>query len=217
MLVTIDGPAGAGKSTLAKLMADRLHWDHIDSGALYRAAALLLEKEQNDHEISLSDMAAKVHDADIRFIGDNVYIGSRDVSALIRTSHIDEKVSAWAIIGAFRSALTEVMRRHAEIYPNAIIDGRDIGSVVFPDADLKIYLDAALEIRARRRLAERPGRGVDEMMNELRRRDRRDSERIISPMIIPSGALVVDTSRLTEIEVLERVMRHLQPLLARAK
>lgn len=209
MLVTIDGPAGAGKSTLARLLAARLAWEHIDSGALYRAAALFLEEERAKRAISVSDIGALVSVAEIRMIRGRTYVGPRDVTAQIRTSHIDQVVSRQATVGAFRKALTTIMRQHAIACENAIIDGRDIGSVVFPHADLKVYLDARLEARARRRLTERGGRDLDLMVDELKSRDMRDSDRAISPLVIPLGALVVDTTDLTATEVLEWVVRSL--------
>ena len=212
MLVTIDGPAGAGKSTLAKLLAARLSWNHIDSGALYRAAALLLDEKYPDNVIATSDLMTELRSTEIRLSGERVFTGHRDLTAFIRTSHIDEVVSELATISAFRDALTNIMRHHAMMCTNAIIDGRDIGSVVFPKADLKIYLNATLIVRARRRLSERPGRNLNEVMDELRRRDLRDSERTVSPMKIPLGALVIDTTQMAADQVLEKVIGSLRQL-----
>jgi len=182
MLVAIDGPAGAGKSTVARAVARALGFTYLDSGALYRAVAL-----------SGADDASTV---DVRFEGDRVLLGGEDVSAAIRTPEISQEASRRAADPAVRAALLDTQRALIAS-GNWVAEGRDIGTVVAPDAELKVWLTADEAERARRR-----GVSVD----EIRERDERDAGREHSPMVAADDAIEVDTTGLDIDEVVARIV-----------
>jgi len=201
-VVTIDGPAAAGKSTTARAVARALGFLYVDTGALYRALAL---KVQNGG-ISPDDLAAVercASDSDLNLSGSadhpRVWLDGMDVSEEIRTPVVSELASRLAAQSGVRRRLVEIQHGLRERGP-LVAEGRDLGTVVFPDADVKIYLDADLLTRARRRYRELEHRGIpvplDEVTDELRRRDARDRGRTDSPLSVPPGAVVVDTSNL---------------------
>jgi CMP/dCMP kinase len=182
MLVAIDGPAGAGKSTVARAVARALGFTYLDSGALYRAVAL-----------SGADDASTV---DVRFEGDRVLLGGQDVSAAIRTPEISQEASRRAADPAVRAALLDTQRALIAS-GNWVAEGRDIGTVVAPGAELKVWLTADEAERARRR-----GVSVD----EIRERDERDAGREHSPMVAADDAIEVDTTGLDIDEVVARIV-----------
>jgi cytidylate kinase len=182
MLVAIDGPAGAGKSTVARAVARALGFTYLDSGALYRAVAL-----------SGADDASTV---DVRFEGDRVLLGGEDVSAAIRTPEISQEASRRAADPAVRAALLDTQRALIAS-GNWVAEGRDIGTVVAPGAELKVWLTADEAERARRR-----GVSVD----EIRERDERDAGREHSPMVAADDAIEVDTTGLDIDEVVARIV-----------
>jgi CMP/dCMP kinase len=182
MLVAIDGPAGAGKSTVARAVARALGFTYLDSGALYRAVAL-----------SGADDASTV---DVRFEGDRVLLGGEDVSAAIRTPEISQEASRRAADPAVRAALLDTQRALIAS-GNWVAEGRDIGTVVAPDAELKVWLTADEAERARRR-------GVS--VAEIRERDERDAGREHSPMVAADDAIEVDTTGLDIDEVVARIV-----------
>lgn len=201
-VVTIDGPAAAGKSTTARAVAQALGFLYVDTGALYRALALkvleagigpdddeALERLGAATRLSLSGSPEHAH----------VWLDDRDVSAEIRTPEVSEMSSRLAARPAVRRRLADTQRRLRDLGP-LVGEGRDLGTVVFPDAEVKIYLDADLDTRARRRQKELERRGIpvalDEVRAELERRDDRDSTRADSPLKVAPGAQVVDTSDL---------------------
>jgi cytidylate kinase len=217
-VVTIDGPAAAGKSTTARAVAQALGFLYVDTGALYRALAL---KVQNGG-ISPDDVAAVercASDSELALSGladhPRVWLDGVDVSDEIRTPAVSELASRLAAQPAVRRRLVEIQRGLRERGP-LVAEGRDLGTVVFPDADVKVYLDADLATRGRRRYRELERRGIpvplDEVVEELERRDARDRGRKDSPLAIPAGAVVVDTSSLGIDEqvaaVLEAVRAH---------
>jgi CMP/dCMP kinase len=203
MVITIDGPAGSGKSTAARRLAEALGIAYLDSGATYRAVALKAIAAGADFadEPALERLA---RGAGIRLLpgprGTRVFLDGRDVTADIRTPEVSARASELARLPAVRAILVELQRRLAAELGDIVAEGRDQGSVVFPDADVKFYLDAAPAVRAGRRREEllAAGREVaaEEVLRDVLRRDERDRTRDASPLVQPPGALVVDTSNL---------------------
>jgi CMP/dCMP kinase len=199
MIVAIDGPAGTGKSTVARRLAERLSFRYLDTGAMYRALTwLALERgvDLDDEEA----MASLAQESETCFDQDRIGIAGRDVTDLIRTAEIDRVVSSVARHPSVRAVLRERQRILAE-EGNAVMEGRDIGSVVVPDADVKIYLVADAEVRAWRREAERPGIGADALATDLRLRDERDAHQLRPA----PDAQTIDTTELSINEVVEQI------------
>lgn len=205
LIVTMDGPAGTGKSTVSRLVADRLGIPRLDTGAFYRAAGLAALRagvDLDDH-VAVANVVAKLHldQAEGRMMMDGL-----DISEEIRTQIVTEASSRVSIHPDVRGLLVVYQREWVARNDNrAVVEGRDIGSVVFPDATLKVYLDARPEVRAERRAAQ-TGEGYDQVLEELRARDRRDSTRQASPLTVPDGAVVVDTSDMDVEHVVDLVI-----------
>jgi cytidylate kinase len=219
-VITLDGPAGAGKSTTARAVAKRLGFRHLDSGALYRSLAFALlregvpESEWPALELEQLDRLDIVVEAE----GDgvNIYREGVRLSSELRTPEVTESVSAVARLPAVRSWLLAV-QRSVGAHGNIVADGRDMGTVVFPDADVKIFLVAALEERARRRFLQDYGREPtsDEVLETARiigLRDQTDESRSLSPLRCPEGALKVDTTGLTFEDQVALILRQLKDL-----
>jgi len=204
MVITIDGPASSGKSTAARRLAQELGIAYLDSGATYRAVALKAIGEGADFEDAavLADVARR---ARVQLVprpgGLQVLLDDLDVSREIRSHQVGEKASELARLAEVRSVLAELQRRAGRELGSFVAEGRDQGSVVFPDATVKFYLDAAPEVRAQRRWKELVAAGQhvpqEEVLRSVLQRDRRDSTRAVSPLIKPPGAVVVDTSDMT--------------------
>lgn len=198
-VITIDGPSGTGKGTIAGLLAEHLGWHLLDSGALYRTLALAARRHGVDLDdgAGLGQLASRIT---VRLIGERVSLDGDDVSELIRTAEAGVDASRVAVHPEVREALLGWQRAAARS-PGLVADGRDMGSRVFPDALLKLYLDASPEERARRRYKQLKDKGMDAnlvgLVEELRVRDERDRGRAESPLQVPSGALVVDSTRLS--------------------
>lgn len=201
-VVTIDGPSAAGKSTTARQVAERLGFVYVDTGALYRAAALRILEEK----IPLDDLAAielALREAQLDLSGSpehpQVWLDGREVSREIRTPELSELSSRIAALPVVRKRLVEIQRQLRERGP-LVAEGRDLGTVVYPDADVKIFLDADLETRARRRHRELHARGIsttlESVRSDLERRDHRDRTRVDSPLRPAPGATRVDTTGL---------------------
>jgi cytidylate kinase len=195
-VVAIDGPAGAGKSTVARAVAHRLGFEFLDTGAMYRAIALAALERGIDLEDDAA-LTALVDEVDIDLMGDVVTLNGRDVSKVIRGPEVTAAVSKVAAVEGVRRAMAAMQRARADA-GNVVIEGRDIGSAVVPAADIKIFLTASKDERARRR-ARQLGLSTDESsLRELARtieaRDRADSERKASPFVKANDAVVVDST-----------------------
>ena len=194
-IITIDGPSGAGKSTIAKLLAARTGYTYIDSGAIYRAIAYAFKAQRNNEPIE-AVLAALSLSFDF---GENtrVMLSGKDISRQIREPDISLLASSLSQKPAVRDYANAVQRDLARGM-NAVLEGRDTGSVVFPDADIKFYLDARPDERAARRYTELRAKGpevrLDQVQQEMEVRDENDSRRAIAPLVIPAGAIVVDTT-----------------------
>jgi cytidylate kinase len=208
-VVAIDGPAGAGKSTLALAVADHLGLERLDTGAMYRAVAwqALADGIDVDDTDTVAEMARRL----TIDVGDRVTVDGRDVTDEIRSATVDRAVSAVAANPGVRATLVALQRQWVHARGAGVVEGRDIGTVVLPDADLKIYLTARTGERARRRAEERAdGRTVAEIETDLQRRDRLDSTRADSPLVSPQDvaddAVVIDSTGKSAHDVLGEVL-----------
>ncbi len=204
-VIAIDGPAGAGKSTIARNLAERLGFTYIDTGAMYRSVTLaaLQQCVALDDEAGLERLArsASIEFAPVR----RVLLNGEDVTDSIRGTEVTSGASRVAALGRVRSALVAKQKRMAET-ANVVMEGRDIGSVVFPDARVKIYLDADPAERARRRSGEQPDVPLEELTAQMRERDERDRRRTESPLIQAPDAVYLDSTGLTPDEVAAKVL-----------
>jgi cytidylate kinase len=196
MLVAIDGPAGAGKSTVARALAQRLGYTYLDSGAMYRCVALLSLDAPNDRPAALAQKA-RIE------LGERILLDGRDVSEAIRAPEVSEAASRVAADAGVRAALV-ASQRALIAAGDWVAEGRDIGTVVAPEAELKVYLTASPEQRARRRAAEL-GADPQTVLAEQALRDERDTTREHSPLAAAPGAVLLDTSGLTVAEAVERI------------
>ena len=211
-VVAVAGPAGAGKSTVSKLIAPRLGLTYIDTGAMYRAVALkFLESRAELSEAAIIDAARDV-DIDLNYVDGKlkVLLDGRDVSAEIRTPEVSKVVSPVAKVGFVRERLTELQRKMSA-RGGVIMDGRDIGTVVLPNADVKIFLTATVAERARRRFEELKAKGFDVTLGEIEKdiatRDKIDSEREIAPLKQADDAILLDTTGLSIDEVTAEITK----------
>lgn len=216
-IITIDGPSGSGKGTVAGLLADKLQWNLLDSGAIYRLHAY----KAVESGVALDDIGALVKlatDLDIAFKRSttdaglaeiSAYLDGHDVTQKIRNEQVGAAASKSSIYQKVRGALLKKQQSFVQA-PGLVADGRDMGSVVFPHAQLKIYLDASCSIRAKRRQKQLQAAGVDvkfaDLLEEVMARDHRDKSRDVSPLVIPDGAVVVNTDDLNADEVFEKIM-----------
>ena len=207
-VITIDGPSGSGKGTVGQLVAKRLGWRFLDSGALYRVLGLAARRRG----ISTEDHPALVRLAgtmNVEFVDDRVVLEGEDVGDAIRTEEAGNQASKVAAIPAVRGALLGWQRRQAG-GPGLVADGRDMGSVVFPDAQVKVFLTASAEERARRRYNQLKEKGLDvslsSLAKEIRERDERDRSRSVAPLKAPAAALEVESTGLSIDDVLGKVL-----------
>lgn len=211
MIVAIDGPAGTGKGTVAKLISERLDFIYIDTGAMYRCITLKMIRENIslDEEEKIKDLLERTK-ITFKNLGDkqHVYLDGEDVSDLIRKPNVNELVSPVSAIKIIRIKMVELQRKLGE-EGNVIMEGRDITTVVFPNAEVKIYLDAKLEIRAERRYKELIARGNDvtyeDTLESIRKRDKNDMEKEMGALKIAEDAVVIDTSNMTIEEVYDKI------------
>ena len=213
-VLTIDGPSGVGKGTVANIVASTLSWNLLDSGAIYRAFALAASKRNitiNDTEALLS-LASNLN---LKFESDpennklSVYLDRVEVSSELRTEKTAELASKFAMIGTLRESLLVRQQGFKEL-PGLVADGRDMGTVVFKDAPFKVFLTANVEERAKRRLKQLQDKGIagniSHTLDEVKKRDERDASRKHSPLKPAKDALIIDTSNLTINEVVTKVM-----------
>lgn len=197
-LLAIDGPAGAGKSTVSREVARALGFSMIDTGALYRAVALAASRAGIAAE-NEEGLAALLADIELRLEGERIFLAGEDVSRAIRTPEISRGASRVSAVPAVREGLLRLQRELGLHAPRgAVLEGRDIGTVVFPDADAKFFLTATVEQRAQRRYEELRGKGeevrLEEVLEDQIHRDRRDSERAVAPLRPAEDATVVDST-----------------------
>jgi cytidylate kinase len=216
MIIAVDGPAASGKSTLARRIADALGYLYFDTGVMYRAVtfAALLKGIDIDDEEAVSKIAIEI-DIDVRQASVNderqydVIMDGEDITWDIRSSAVDTNVSQVSTYGDVRQAMTQVQRQIG-LRGNVVMAGRDIGTVVLPEADLKLYLDASVEARANRRYVECVARGEhvkrDEILAWMRERDRIDSTRTIAPLRPAEDAIILDSTSMDADEVFEKAL-----------
>ncbi|BCG10060.1 (d)CMP kinase [Buttiauxella agrestis] len=222
-VITIDGPSGAGKGTLCKAMAEALQWHLLDSGAIYRVLALAALHHQVDvtSEDALVPLAAHL---DVRFVANNgnleVILEGEDVSAEIRTQEVANAASQVAAFPRVREALLRRQRAFREA-PGLIADGRDMGTVVFPDAPVKIFLDASSEERAHRRMLQLQEKGFsvnfERLLAEIKERDDRDRNRAVAPLMPAADALVLDSTSMSIEDVIKQALSYAQKILTQAQ
>lgn len=207
-VITIDGPAGAGKGTAARLLAERLGYRLVDTGAMYRALAWSVDRAGLEPEDTPA-LRRLLREVTVDLDGDRVRVDGRDVSDEIRTPRISSLTSRITRLAPVRERLTPVQRAMAAA-GGVILEGRDTGTVVCPDAEVKFYLDAELDERARRRRAELRARGVDmdldAVREEIRARDLQDTTRALAPLRRAPDAIAVDTTGLTVTQVVELML-----------
>lgn len=207
-IITIDGPSGAGKSTVAKLIADKLGFKYLDTGAMYRAVTLYMIENQVDIK-NEEEVINALNKLNIGFDSNyRIYLDSQDITEDIRKEKVVKFVSEVSAISSVRQKMVDLQRDIAK-EGNYILDGRDAGSVVFPNADYKFYLEASLEERAKRRYKEELSKEVDisfeEVKESIKKRDKYDSNRKDSPLVVPENAIIIDTTNMTIDEVAEEI------------
>lgn len=217
MIIAIDGPAGAGKSTLGRMLARELNLLYMDTGAMYRAVALAVIEAgaSTMDDVAVGSVAESV---DINLAGDpdslQVMLDGRDVSQAIRTEEVTQTSSVISVIPQVRRAMVARQRELARRGGGCVLEGRDIGTVVFPDADVKFFLTASPEERAHRRFEENSlqqrDRTLEETLADINRRDQRDSTRADSPLAIAADAIVIDATELSIEEVFARMLSEIK-------
>ncbi|MCW8878081.1 MAG: (d)CMP kinase [Kangiellaceae bacterium] len=213
-IITIDGPSGSGKGTISQMVADKLGWHMLDSGALYRVLGLAAQR----HSIDVSDeeqVAQLARNLDVQFVINRKngeiepVLEGENLASVIRTDEAGQAASKVAVIPSVREAL---LARQRDFYqePGLVADGRDMGTIVFPDAPVKIFLTASAECRAERRYKQLKNKGVSAnmraLLDSIKARDERDQTRSVAPLVPAEGAFVVDSSQLTISEVLTQVL-----------
>lgn len=199
MIIAVDGPSGSGKSSISKEIAKKLNIQYLDTGAMYRLLALYLE--ENNLEFSKEVLK----DFNIKQLGETFYLNEVDVSKKIRTNDISKKASDISKIKEVREYMVDLQRKISKSH-SVILDGRDISTVVFPNADFKIFLTASVEVRAKRRFLQDKTLSYDKILEDIQKRDYQDMNRKNSPLRIAKGAIVIDTSQMTKEQVIQKII-----------
>lgn len=199
MIIAVDGPSGSGKSSISKEIAKKLNIQYLDTGAMYRLLALYLE------ENSLEFSKEVLKDFNIKQSGETFYLNGVDVSKKIRTNDISKKASDISKIKEVREYMVDLQRKISKSH-SVILDGRDISTVVFPNADFKIFLTASVEVRAKRRFLQDKTLSYDKILEDIQKRDYQDMNRKNSPLRIAKGATVIDTSKMTKEQVIQKII-----------
>jgi cytidylate kinase len=205
LVITIDGPAGSGKTSVARLIAKRLGIRYIDTGAMYRALTYKAIKKRIDLDNPLA-LGQLARSSRISLKGERTFLDGVDVTKKIRTENIAKIASKVAGFIQVRKALVKLQRSYAKKGP-LVAEGRDQGTVVFPDADLKIYLDADIKERAKRRLKDLKSGTLAEIIKQIEARDKQDTKREASPLKIPESAIYIDTTKLTLNQVVQKILK----------
>lgn len=209
--IAIDGPAGAGKSTMAKILAERLGIDYIDTGAMYRAIAVKLLRTGTDYH-DANALKKLLEDTDVDYFGGRTYLDGEDISGIIRTPEVSAMASESSAVPAVRDKLGELQIALGK-KRSLLMDGRDIGTVIIPDAEYKFFLNASSRIRAYRRVCELREKGIacdlDVIEDEIKERDYRDSHRDYHPLKKADDAIEIDTSDLTINQVVDVMLRYI--------
>lgn len=209
-VIAIDGPSGVGKSTVAKLIAHRLGFDYLDTGALYRTAALLFLMKSITPEDEDDVLLCALNSSEMRFEGGKVFLNSRDVSADIRTPEVGHYSSVFSARKAVRDFLLEVQRK-SSLDRDIVVEGRDTTTIVFPDAWKKFYMDASGAERAMRRYRQLKKTGIDisekSSDNDIRERDKRDMERSIAPLVKADDAIIIETTDKDIDQVVDTILK----------
>ncbi len=219
MIITIDGPAGTGKSTVALAVAERLLFDFLDTGAMYRALGLAAIRRNTDLEDARALLfVARNSRVEFDFVKHppKILLNGEPVGHLLRAGDATRAASFIAVVPAIREMMVSQQREIGHERGNIVTEGRDQGTVAFPNAELKIYLDADPHERARRRVAQLRARGeivdLNEIFDEIVSRDRRDATRSVGPLTVPPGATIIDTTQLAESQVVESIISKAEAL-----
>jgi CMP/dCMP kinase len=219
MVITIDGPAGTGKSSVALAVAERLGFDFLDTGAMYRAIGVAALRKQTNLEDArdLAFVARHVRiEYDFTKHPPGVMMNDESVGHLLRGAEATRAASYVAVVPAIREMLVKQQQEIGRSRPNLVTEGRDQGTIVFPNAELKFYLDATPAERARRRVHQLRARGeiVDyqEILNQIEARDQRDKSRAVGPLSVPADAEVVDTTSLTQAAVIDHIVERVRAI-----
>lgn len=217
MIITVDGPSGAGKGTLCYALAEKLGFALLDSGAIYRVNALAALKSavKLDDELALAEVARQL---DIQFVPQNgeveIFLNGENVSGQIRTQEVADAASKTAVFPQVRAALLQVQQDFAKTEKGLIADGRDMGTVVFPNAEVKLFLDASAEERAKRRFKQLQNKGINgnfaQILAEIQERDFRDRNRAVAPLKPADDALLLDSTELSIEEVIAQALQFIE-------
>lgn len=210
MIIAIDGPSGAGKSTVAKQVSNKLNYEYIDTGAMYRALAYKAYK--NNIKISENKIDDMLLNTKIDYFNNNIFLDNENVEDFIRSENISILASEISMLKNVRTKMVDLQRQIAK-NKNIIIDGRDIGTIVFPNADFKFFVTASVEKRAKRRYNELKLKGLnvlyDDILSDIKTRDENDSNRKISPLKMAADAILIDTTDMKIEEVVNKIIIHI--------